>query len=233
MQIYYSFFQKDGKAFIDQEEARHLTRVLRKQEGASLRVTDGKGQFFEGQFFPDKGDFSHIVINKRAIISHDKKPLVWLLIAPTKNIDRIEWLVEKCTELGLAGLTPVYCQRSERKIIKTERLKRIALAAMKQSQRAFLPEIQDGIKFSELFKNLPHGPRLIAHCAEDVEKKDLRAFGPYKDTHYVLIGPEGDFTPEEIQLAIANQFQPVTLGETRLRTETAGLLACAILNYPS
>ncbi len=159
---------------------------------------------------------------------HQKRYALHMAVAPTKNNDRFEWFLEKATEIGVSEITPILCARSERKIIKLERIQKVVQAAMKQSLQLYLPKVNDAISFTDFMNLEKKGFLFIAHC-EESEKMDLmRRVLPDRDIT-ILIGPEGDFTHEEINLARENGFLPISLGENRLRTETAALVACTIV----
>jgi 16S rRNA (uracil1498-N3)-methyltransferase len=211
---------------LDEAESKHAVRVLRLQKGQTIGLRNGKGLVAEAEIADDNP--------KRVILQIQGQPVLYpaesrfhLLIAPTKNMDRLEWLLEKCTEIGIASLTPFICARSERKEVNIERLQKVAVAAMKQAQRAYLPEIHPGIKFTQgiaRVASLP-GEKWIAHCT-DLPKRFWSPSAPVFQDQYILVGPEGDFTPEEVKLAFQNGFEGLDLGTWRLRTETAGLMAC-------
>lgn len=210
------------------EESRHIIKVLRKTIGDKLHITNGKGFIFEGEIL--SADQKKCTIT---IIDADKKiqKMHWLhmVVAPTKNNDRFEWFLEKATEIGVNEITPIICERSERKIIKKPRLEKVLQSAMKQSLRAYLPKLNDAISLKDFLAQKQQGLLFIAHC-EDEEKMDLkRRVAADKDVT-ILIGPEGDFSASEIKSSYDNGFWPVSLGESRLRTETAALVACTIVN---
>ena len=191
-------------------------------------MVDGKGTLATAELVHAQGKQCLLKVIERQTV--DARPFsVHIAVAPTKNIDRLEWFLEKATELGIESITPVLFQHSERKIIKPERLQKIIVAAMKQSQRLHLPVLHPLTSFTD-FVSLPHsGQRFVAHCAEGEKESLQHACESGKDT-VVVIGPEGDLSAAEIEQAQANGFRPVTLGEVRLRTETAALAACHIVN---
>lgn len=209
----------------DKTESRHIVRVLRKNEGDILYITNGNGFLFTAEI--------SVASDKKCkvkIISNKKKKKSWnyylhIAVAPTKLNDRMEWFLEKATEIGIDEITPIICQHSERKIIKKERFEKIALSGMKQSLKFHLPKINDAISFKEFTKSNPSGELFIAHCEEQDKKSFKQEIKPQTDIT-ILIGPEGDFSPTEIDIALQNNYTPVTLGESRLRTETAALVAC-------
>ncbi|MFV8325837.1 16S rRNA (uracil(1498)-N(3))-methyltransferase [Flavobacterium sp. ZS1P14] len=208
----------------DKEESKHIIKVLRKKDSDILNVTNGLGYLF-------KTEITLASDNKCTvkIISFEKsapsKFHLHLAVAPTKMNDRFEWFLEKATEIGIHEITPIICDRSERKVINNERYDKIILAAMKQSNELFLPKLNEAISFKEFVKQKQEGFNFIAHC-EDTNKKTLKsALEPNKNVT-LLIGPEGDFTEKEIELALDSNYIPVSLGNTRLRTETAAIVAC-------
>jgi 16S rRNA (uracil1498-N3)-methyltransferase len=224
MQLFYVPDAESGFS-ITGDEAKHLAKVLRKKIGDSIIVTDGKGKGFEAiinSIIPNEviGTVSNEIFSKNELAIK-----VHLAVAPTKNSDRFEWMVEKATELGVHEITPVICERSERKTINIQRLEKIALAAMKQSGRFYLPKIHEAV----LLKNFSpaENEKFIAHCLEK-EKKELSSFD-FKKSVVVLIGPEGDFAPNEIEMCLKKNYVPVALGASRLRTETAGVYVMSVM----
>ncbi len=211
-----------------QEESRHIVKVLRKKEGDVLHITNGKGYIFESEILlaDQKRCKAEIVSTQK---KHAKAHWLHIVVAPTKNNDRLEWFLEKATEIGVNEITPIFCDRSERKIIKKERLEKVIQSAMKQSLRTYLPKLNDAISFKDFMEQEQNGLLFIAHCEEE-EKVDLkRRVAPDRDIT-ILIGPEGDFSQNEISSAYEKGFLPVSLGEYRLRTETAAIVACATVN---
>ena len=206
-------------AELPEEEAAHAIRVLRLQTGDEVTLTDGKGNFYRAE-----------ISNKRCLVNIletiPQAPLwsgyLHIAMAPTKNMDRTEWFAEKATEIGFDELTFLNCRFSERKIIKTERIAKILVSAIKQSLKARLPRLNEMTDFNKFISQSFNGRKFIAHCYEDIVRKGEDAL--------VLIGPEGDFSEEEVKKAIENGFEPISLGRSRLRTETAALVACHILN---
>ena len=206
------------------DEAAHALRVLRLQPGDEVRLTDGQGGFYHARI--SECNRKRCMVE---VIEREEQAPLWtghlhLALAPTKNMDRMEWLAEKATEIGFDELTFLNCQWSERRIVKGERIEKILISAMKQSLKARLPKLNDITDFAQFVKQPVSG-----HCHEG-EKTPLRqALQPAQDA-LVLIGPEGDFSPDEVALAVAEGFTPVTLGNTRLRTETAALVAVHLMN---
>lgn len=211
------------------DEAAHALRVLRLQPGDEVRLTDGQGGFYHARI--SECNRKRCMVE---VIEREEQAPLWrghlhLALAPTKNMDRMEWLAEKATEIGFDELTFLNCQWSERRIVKGERIEKILISAMKQSLKARLPKLNDITDFAQFVKQPVGGQKFIAHCHEG-EKTPLRqALQPAQDA-LVLIGPEGDFSPDEVALAVAEGFTPVTLGNTRLRTETAALVAVHLMN---
>ncbi|MBF4518348.1 16S rRNA (uracil(1498)-N(3))-methyltransferase [Flavobacterium sp. ANB] len=208
----------------DKEESRHIIKVLRKKDSDILHVTNGLGLLFETEITlaSDNKCIVEVLSIKKA---DEPKFRLHLAVAPTKMNDRFEWFLEKATEIGIQEITPIICDRSERKVINKERFEKIILSAMKQSNETFLPKLNDAISFKEFIKQKNDGLQLIAHC-EETDKKSLKEVLKPNESVTLLIGPEGDFSDKEIALALENNFQPVALGNTRLRTETAAVVAC-------
>ncbi|WP_234733983.1 16S rRNA (uracil(1498)-N(3))-methyltransferase [Tellurirhabdus bombi] len=225
------FYQPNAskEPFLSEEESRHCVKTLRLGKGDSISVTDGHGNQFSCVIEtadPRRCQF-------RIVDQHAETPRpysIHLAVAPTKNLDRTEWFIEKAVELGVDRLSFFIGQHSERRVLKTDRVEKIAVAAMKQSLQAYLPQIDPLVAFQEILA-LPADQRFLAHLPEGEEKPAslLRTAKPTGKL-LVLIGPEGDFSEKEISAAVQAGFQMVTLGATRLRTETAALAACHILN---
>jgi 16S rRNA (uracil1498-N3)-methyltransferase len=207
------------------EESKHCIKVLRLKKGDHVFLLNGKGSTFEAVIqFPDPKGCELEIINE--VKSTFNRPYhLSIAIAPTKNMDRFEWFAEKTTEIGIDRIIPLVCQHSERRDFKSERLEKILVAAMKQSGQTYLPEITGKTNFKDLVSRPFNGIKLIAHCA-DGDKVTLKQSIIFGMDLLILIGPEGDFDPAEIHLALQNGFIPVSLGDSRLRTETAGLVAC-------
>ena len=226
MQLFYNpNINETTKTFsFDKEESKHIIKVLRKKDTDILYVTNGLGVLF-------KTEITLASDNKCTvkILSVDKtepsKFKLHLAVAPTKMNDRYEWFLEKATEIGIHEITPIICDRSERKVVNKERFEKILLTAMKQSNVLFLPKLNDAIPFKEFIKLKNNGLQLIAHC-EETDKKTLKSVLKTNENVTMLIGPEGDFSEKEIALAVENNYIPVSLGNTRLRTETAAIVAC-------
>ena len=223
--FYFKDINEQSTSFsFDKEESKHIAKVLRKKEGDILFVTNGLGFLFKTEIAIASD--SKCTVN---IISFEKqeepKFHLHLAVAPTKMNDRYEWFLEKATEIGVQEITPIICDHSERKVIKTERFDKILLSAMKQSNQYFLPILNESIAFKEFVKKQFKGQKFIAHC-EETNKKTLKSVLKTSEDCTILIGPEGDFSVKEIEIALEKQFIPISLGNTRLRTETAAVVAC-------
>ena len=209
----------------DKNESRHIIKVLRKKEGDQLYITNGKGILFNSEII--SANEKKCVIQ---IISTESQPKPWtyhlhIAIAPTKMNDRYEWFLEKATEIGIDEITPIICENSERKEIKMDRYNKVIISAMKQSLKFQLPVLNEPIKFSNFVRKNFKGSKLIAHC-EETDKQTLKLESVSSDSITVLIGPEGDFSTKEINAALQHKFIPLSLGKSRLRTETAGIVVC-------
>lgn len=227
MQLFYNpTITQNGEIFsFDKEESKHIIKVLRKKEGDNLYVTNGLGDLFKTEITlaSDSKCLVKIVSSEK---SEPSKYYLHLAVAPTKMNDRFEWFLEKATEIGISEITPIICDHSERKVIKTDRFDKIILSAMKQSLHYYLPKLNEPILFKDFIKQQKNeGLNLIAHC-EETDKKSLKEVVKPNEDVTILIGPEGDFSEKEIKLALENKYIPVTLGNTRLRTETAAVVAC-------
>ncbi len=226
MQLFYNpdISENTTQFTFPKDESKHIVKVLRKNIGDTLHITNGKGWLFQAEVaLPN--------INKClvSIISKEEQPKkaysLHLAVAPTKMNDRYEWFLEKATEIGIDIITPIICDHSERKIIKSERFERILQSAMKQSLSCYLPKLNDAISFKAFMQQDFTGDVFIAHCEETHRKSLKQELKPKRDIT-ILIGPEGDFSTKEIEMALTKKCIPVTLGETRLRTETAAIVAC-------
>ena len=200
-------------------------RVLRLQAGDELEVVDGAGGYYLAVVTNPHPKHCEFQI-KETITEYGKRDYrLHIAIAPTKNIERLEWFIEKCTEIGVDEITPILCRFSERKIIKPERLEKIIVSAAKQSLKAYFPILNPMCSFRDFIQQTTVSQKFIAHCYEQDKQLLQRVYQKSSDA-VILIGPEGDFSLEEVQAAIQHQFQPVSLGSSRLRTETAGIAAC-------
>lgn len=227
MQLFYhpEISEFDSTITFPKEESRHIVKVLRKNAGDTLMVTNGNGFLFTTEITsasPQKCIAKVNKVEKEAISPYH----LHLLVAPTKMNDRYEWFLEKATEIGVQEITPVICGNSERKVIKPERFEKVIQSAMKQSLHYRKPILNEAINFQDLINLNIEGKKFIAHCEEGKERIALRNRIQAGEKYRILIGPEGDFTSEEIDLATEKGWQPVSLGNSRLRTETAAIVAC-------
>ncbi len=207
------------------DEGQHCIKVLRKKVGDEILIADGKGFFYDAVITLANAKHCEVEIINKMETGKQWNFNLQMAFAPTKNIDRIEWFAEKATEIGIDHLSPILCRNSERKDIKPQRIERILVSAMKQSQKAILPLLDEMEPFASFVKKDFEGRKFIAHCYEG-EKWLLNSVYRKGENALILIGPEGDFSQEEVQMAIDNGFEPISLGESRLRTETAALVAC-------
>lgn len=226
MNLFYQPNIPEGKLLLDPEESRHCVKVLRKRSGDEIRVTDGRGSFYRAVITtadPAQCTFSLLSVEAELPRTYS----VHIAISPTKNADRIEWFVEKCVEIGIDRITLMECEHTERSFIRKDRLDKVAVSAMKQSLKARLPIISEIKSFADVLQGEEHS-KFIAYV--DAENPaTLHSVASPGTSCIVLIGPEGDFSTEELQMAIDRGFKKVSLGHSRLRTETAGMVACHIL----
>jgi 16S rRNA (uracil1498-N3)-methyltransferase len=226
--LFYQPLLAKGVHHLDEDESKHCVRVLRRNNGDTIRITDGQGFFYDVVIIdanPSKCSFAI----KEKVEEPKADYFIHIAISPTKNADRIEWFVEKATEFGVNKITLIETEHTERSFLKTERLKKVALAAMKQSLKATLPAISGVTKFTELIQGSNEEQCFIA-CVDEDNPLHLRDAALPGKSGVVLIGPEGDFSKDEMQFALSHGFVKVSLGKSRLRTETAGISACHILN---
>ena len=235
MQLFYSKdISLSGFCTLDTEESRHAVRVLRMREGDLINVTDGRGNLYQCRILQANDRACVVEVAEQEFSIPNSQFSIHLAVAPTKNPARMEWLVEKAVEIGVGEITLLQCDHSERTFLKTDRLEKLAVSAMKQSLHLTLPRINPAVSLHDWlnsqFSILNSQLKLIAHCEADKPRTPLAAaMLPGRDA-VVLIGPEGDFSEEEIQQALAAGFQPVSLGPSRLRTETAALYAVTAFN---
>lgn len=227
MHLFYSPDIKSNQYTLPEEESKHCIKVLRLKKGDIIHLSDGIGNLFETVIAEDHPKRCLLeVIN--VLNEYGKKDFkVHMAVAPTKNINRFEWFLEKATEIGVDEITPLICEHSERKIIKPERLKKVITAAMKQSLKAYHPVLNETIIFKKLIKQYKNG--YIAYCSDEF-RDHLKSVYQKGEDALILIGPEGDFSTQEVEMAIEAGFKPVSLGSSRLRTETAAIAACHIIN---
>jgi 16S rRNA (uracil1498-N3)-methyltransferase len=229
MQLFYQPGIPDGLHYLDEEESRHCIKVLRLKTNDPINLIDGKGSFYKAiitQANPKKCEFE--IQEKEAESS--KLFYIHIAIAPTKNADRLEWFIEKCTEIGIDEITPLLCKHSERKKLNTERLEKKAIGAIKQSVKATLPIVNQPVEIKKFLASRSEDEQKFIAYVDQTIPAHLKNAATPKGKYCVLIGPEGDFAPQEIQQAFRSGFHAVSLGKSRLRTETAGLTSCLVLN---
>lgn len=215
----------DDRPILPEGESQHCVRVLRMRDGDELTAVDGKGHRYRCRIAEAHQKHTMVEILSVEDVANPWEQRITVAVAPTKNMDRMEWLVEKLTEVGVDRVIPILCQRSERRELKLDRLQKIAVAAMKQSLKVTLPEILPLTPLPEALQLMNEQQRLMAYCDPTIPRRELaEVFAPSVDVA-VLIGPEGDFSPEEIKMTLSRGWMPVTLGDVRLRTETAALTA--------
>ncbi|MFD0932316.1 16S rRNA (uracil(1498)-N(3))-methyltransferase [Psychroflexus salinarum] len=228
MQLFYepNFDSSSQLITINAEESRHISKVLRKNIGDKILITNGSGLLAEGIIksnHPKKCEVEVLKFEESVLPKNN----LHIAIAPTKANDRFEWFLEKSTEIGIQEITPILCEHSERRIIKQERYEKVLQAAMKQSLNTFLPKLNKLTSFSEFIYSDLNNTKFIAHCEDGPKEKLSKVVA---ENNLIMIGPEGDFSQSEIGLALSKDFNPISLSESRLRTETAGIVACHTVN---
>ena len=230
MQLFYTPDINSDEYTLSKEESKHCIQVLRKKIGDIIYLVDGKGGFYKAILIGDNPKSCHLKIDN-VERNYGKSDLhIHIAIAPTKMNERFEWFLEKSTEIGINEITPILCEHSERKILKLERMNKILVAAMKQSNQAYLPKLNSAVSFDSFVNNNTVEERYIAHCIENHKKKQLNEVIKKGTNTLVLIGPEGDFSQKEIDYALKHGFSAVSLGKNRLRTETAAIVSCHTIN---
>ena len=231
MHVFYTPDIETREYSLNEEESRHCNKVLRLVAGDRVFLVDGRGGFYEAEITnAGKKNVTLQVIQAQQEYQKRNHHL-HIAIAPTKNIDRLEWFLEKATEIGIDEITPLICERSERKIVKEERLFKVITSAVKQSLQAYHPVLNPAISFTDFLKTERDVVKMMAHCIEGEPRKLISDIIVPQERYLILIGPEGDFSANEIAMSLAKGYQPLTLGNTRLRTETAALAACFEVNY--
>ncbi|MBN2778250.1 MAG: 16S rRNA (uracil(1498)-N(3))-methyltransferase [Bacteroidales bacterium] len=217
--------------FLNEQESKHCSKVLRLGNGDEIYLTDGNGNLFRTEIIEIHQKKTVLKILETIPDYGKREYSIHIAIAPTKNSDRTEWFIEKSTEIGIDIITPIICKNSERKVIKSDRLNRVAESAMKQSYKSYHPVIDEQINFDKfIMQDFGEAQKFIAHCEEHNDKIYLGNLLKKEGSYLILIGPEGDFNADEIQMAKDAGFIPVSLGSSRLRTETAGVVACDIVS---
>jgi 16S rRNA (uracil1498-N3)-methyltransferase len=213
---------------LNEDTSKHIINVLRMQEGEELQLTDGKGNLITAIIKDAHKKHCGITITNSQLTTRHS-PQVTIAISLIKNTNRFEWFLEKATEIGVSKIIPLLCERTEKQNFRYERMKAILTSAMLQSQQTWLPELEEPIKFKQFINHSTNQQKFIAHCLEKEKQKLSHSHIITSPHSLICIGPEGDFTKQEIELAMQNDFIPVTLGHTRLRTETAGIVAATLL----
>lgn len=228
MNVFYSTDINEKEIILCDQEARHCSRVLRKSVGDEIIILDGEGSIYESEIITiSKGKIVLKVINSQLTLRNTALPHI--AFGMIKNLGRMEWMMEKLTEIGVLKITPLICNRSERRTLKTVRLEKVLIAAMKQSMRRYLPKLNEPVSVNEFVNSVNSESKIIASYDKDIQElKNLKKIHPGP---VIMIGPEGDFTNSELNSAISAGFQRVNLGNSRLRTETAAVVATTILNF--
>lgn len=228
MNLFYQPHIQDGIHYLDPEESRHCYKVLRKKPGDLIQITDGKGYQYQAKLTDTKFDKCSFTIESKQ--KEEKRPYtIHIALAPTKNPDRTEWFVEKAIEIGVDELSFLLCDNSERAALKTDRIEKLAISAMKQSLKNSVPKINHMILLKDFITTNSTASKYIAYVDQTNPDHLLKEAKP-KSNYIILIGPEGDFSKKELELALTQGYKKVSLGPSRLRTETAGVVACHILN---
>ncbi|MBL0182313.1 MAG: 16S rRNA (uracil(1498)-N(3))-methyltransferase [Chitinophagaceae bacterium] len=213
---------------LDEDTSKHMVQVLRMQNGEQLQLTNGKGDLFTCEITDNNRKKCTVKILQTSNLKPQTSNIS-IAISLIKNSSRFEWFLEKATELGVSEIIPLVCERTEKTAFKGERLKSILVSAMLQSQQCWLPVLHEPAKFNELVKSSAQQQKFIAHCMDDAKRNLVDLNNAILSSKIILIGPEGDFTADEIELALQNHYSAVSLGDTRLRTETAGIAAAVLL----
>lgn len=226
MQLFYNpnISEQTENFNFDKDESRHIVKVLRKKVGDRIHITNGIGWLFEAELILADIKNCTVKIVSQSLQSKRNYRL-HMAVAPTKMNDRYEWFLEKATEIGIDEITPIICDNSERKVVKLERFEKIIQSAMKQSLQCYLPKLNETMSFKDFVAQATASKKFIAHC-EESDKKSLKSQLDANGDCIIMIGPEGDFSTQEIEQALQKNYLPVTLGNTRLRTETAAITAC-------
>ncbi|HAF28895.1 MAG TPA: 16S rRNA (uracil(1498)-N(3))-methyltransferase [Bacteroidales bacterium] len=229
MHLFYTPDLSGDLYYLNETESKHCVRVLRLNTNDHIHLIDGVGGFYTAKIIDPNPKKCKVEIVESKKEFGKRNYNIHIAIAPTKNMDRFEWFLEKATEIGINEITPILCEHSERKVVKTDRLEKVIISAVKQSIKAYKPKLNEIIPIQEFLGQEHKVEKYIAHCEEN-EKIQLKNIYTKGQNTIILIGPEGDFSQSEIKLAKENNFQEISLGESRLRTETAGVVACHTIN---
>ncbi|MCF8368861.1 MAG: 16S rRNA (uracil(1498)-N(3))-methyltransferase [Bacteroidales bacterium] len=229
MNLFYTPDINNEKCTLSEEESRHCIKVLRLNTGDLIHVTDGIGSLYQAQVTNPNPKKCELKVVSRVRQDKQRNHYLHMAVALTKNINRFEWFLEKASEIGIEEISPMICEHSERRTVKTARCSKVIISAVKQSLKTFVPKLNEPVSFEQLISKPFEGEKYIAYCSDQF--RDLLVDVYQKPNNaLILIGPEGDFSEKEIHLAIAHSFHPVSLGKSRLRTETAALSACLTFN---
>ncbi|MDD4820631.1 MAG: 16S rRNA (uracil(1498)-N(3))-methyltransferase [Flavobacteriales bacterium] len=232
MQLFYApdLTENDSVFSLPKDESHHAVKVLRMNMGEDIFVTNGKGIIIGGTLQNQSASSAMVSVNEYLPDTQKRNYRIHLAVAPTKINDRMEWFLEKATEIGVDEITPLICGRSERKVFNAERGEKIVVSAAKQSLKSVFPILNPAVDFKTFVKNNHCKNTFIAHCMADMERLLLKDAVVGKDDICILIGPEGDFSPAEVEMSLKNGYTPISLGDSRLRTETAALFSVALVN---
>lgn len=216
---------------LDEDTSKHIAQVLRMNKGEMLNLTDGRGNLLKGEVIDDHKKHSRVGVTESRFTPHASRNIT-IAISLLKNSNRFEWFLEKATEIGVHAIIPLICKRTEKQKLREDRMQNILISAMLQSQQCWLPVLHKPIDYELIFRQeeiIHASQKFIAHCIEEEKRNLADLVNETLSSQIILIGPEGDFTNQEVQLAIQNHFDAVSLGDTRLRAETAGVVAATIL----
>lgn len=230
MQLFFADNIESDICTLPPEESKHCVKVLRMGVGATLHLTDGQGSLCVARIVEPNDKGCVVAIEERQPHYGQRNHYLHLAVAPTKNTARLEWLVEKAVEIGIDEISPIICEHSERTLLKSDRLEKIVVSAMKQSLKTYKPQINAPVPITEFLNRDFDGCKMVAHCEGDARTKLQEVYNPGSPA-VVLIGPEGDFSEHEINQALRCGYRPITLGPCRLRTETAALYAVVAINF--
>ena len=231
MHVFYTPDIVSDEYVLNEDESKHCIKVLRLNIGAEVYLIDGVGGLYKAAIVDQTKKNVELKVLEATHNYNKRNHRLHIAVAPTKNIDRLEWFLEKATEIGIEEITPIICDRSERRIVKEDRLIKVVTSAVKQSLQAYHPIVNPQINFPDFLKIENTTNKMIAHCIDESSRQYISQIAEPHQNYTILIGPEGDFTPIEIDLALQSGYKPLTLGNTRLRTETAALAACFEVNY--
>ncbi|MES1217032.1 MAG: RsmE family RNA methyltransferase [Bacteroidota bacterium] len=217
-----------SEMLLDEETSKHIVQVLRMKVSEQINLTDGKGNLLTAEIVDDHKKHCRVEIKSKTQIQRSKRNIT-IAISLLKNSNRFEWFLEKATEIGITEIIPLVCERTEKEKFRQERMKGIIISAMLQSQQCWLPILQEPIVFKKVVEEAQQQQKFIAHCMDDTKANLSDLINDSLNSQIILIGPEGDFTKEEVGLALEHHFTAVSLGDTRLRAETAGMVAATLL----